>query len=394
MTWKEWLLLAEFVALVGGLQFLKSRPGARRVFQFLPVPFWCYFIPTVLGLVRFFPTVSPLYGLLSGIGLPVCLCLLLFNADPGVIRRAGSPALGAMALGSAGIVCGAVAAAVLFAGSLPPESWKGLGALSASWTGGSVNMLAVKEALGTPEEVFAPLLVVDTLGAYGWMAFLIFMAPRQARFDRLWGSRETALFTAPPSGARSSWPWGLVPPAAVATAWGSWVAGKTWGPSLSHSVSRLVPGLGAGFSPGTWTILFVTTAALALSASGRVSARPERTERWGQNMLYVLLASLGARADLRSVAEGPVFLAAGGVMLATHAVFLAAGAKLFRWPLGLSATASQACVGGTVSAPLVGAVYRADLSTVGLLLAVAGNVAGTYVGLATAHLCAWAGGTR
>src|SRR5207249_9415486 len=42
---------------------------------------------------------------------------------------------------------------------------------------------------------------------------------------------------------------------------------------------------------------------------------------------------------------------------------------------------SQACVGGYSSAPVVAAIYHPAMASVGLLLAVLGNVIGTYAGL-------------
>ena len=48
--------------------------------------------------------------------------------------------------------------------------------------------------------------------------------------------------------------------------------------------------------------------------------------------------------------------------------------------------ASQACVGGYSSAPLVAAIYHPAMAPVGLLLAVLGNVVGTYLGLAVAQV--------
>jgi len=53
------------------------------------------------------------------------------------------------------------------------------------------------------------------------------------------------------------------------------------------------------------------------------------------------------------------------------------------------ATASQANIGGLVSAPLVGAVYHQSLAPVGLLLAMAGNALGTYAGMLAAWLSRW-----
>jgi uncharacterized membrane protein len=51
------------------------------------------------------------------------------------------------------------------------------------------------------------------------------------------------------------------------------------------------------------------------------------------------------------------------------------------------ATASQANLGGVVSAPLVGAVYHRALAPAGLMLALAFNAVGTYVGWMAAAVC-------
>ena len=55
-------------------------------------------------------------------------------------------------------------------------------------------------------------------------------------------------------------------------------------------------------------------------------------------------------------------------------------------PLKLIATASQANIGGPVSAPIVGATYQREMAGLGLLMAILGNVLGTYLGLLTAAL--------
>ena len=78
----------------------------------------------------------------------------------------------------------------------------------------------------------------------------------------------------------------------------------------------------------------------------------------------------------------------GGVALLHGAATLLTG-RCFRITLGVLATASQANLGGVVSAPLVGAVYHQSLAPVGLLLAMAGNAVGTYLGWLAATLCRW-----
>jgi uncharacterized membrane protein len=53
-------------------------------------------------------------------------------------------------------------------------------------------------------------------------------------------------------------------------------------------------------------------------------------------------------------------------------------------------TSSQANIGGTASTPIVAGIYQPRLAPLGLLLAIAGNVIGTYAGILIAESCRWA----
>jgi uncharacterized membrane protein len=69
-----------------------------------------------------------------------------------------------------------------------------------------------------------------------------------------------------------------------------------------------------------------------------------------------------------------------------HALLTLAAIRLLRAPLFFFGAASQACVGGYSSAPVVAAIYHPAMAPVGLLLAVLGNVIGTYAGLLVAQV--------
>ena len=103
--------------------------------------------------------------------------------------------------------------------------------------------------------------------------------------------------------------------------------------------------------------------------------------------LLILLTSIGARASLQGFLHAPWFLVAGITAVMVHAGMLWMVGRLIRGSFGLIATVSQANIGGVVSAPLVAAAYDRHLIPVGLLLAVFGNIMGTYCGLLTAYLC-------
>jgi uncharacterized membrane protein len=261
---------------------------------------------------------------------------------------------------------------------LPPDSWKAVGALSGSWLGGSANMLAIKEALTVPDAVFAPAVVVDTFIAYGWMALLIFLAGFQKRFDRWIGAEDAGSWAVPdlPGGEKT------IPLAGALTACLVISA-------LSFAAGSALPPVGTLISGMTWTILTVTTVSLLVSLTGRFRSQGARLEKIGTTILYILLASVGARAPLSSILTAPVFLAVGLMWVLIHGAFLLGASRIFRAPLFLLATASQACLGGPVSAPIVAAVYRPPLAAVGLLLAIVGNIIGTYLGLLVAVICRW-----
>ncbi|MDP2934001.1 MAG: DUF819 family protein, partial [bacterium] len=111
----------------------------------------------------------------------------------------------------------------------------------------------------------------------------------------------------------------------------------------------------------------------------------------GFAVLFFVLASIGARASMSHIAASPILLLAGVTWVGIHAVFLIIAARLLRSPLSLAAAASQAAIGGPASAPVVAGIYHPQLAPVGLLLAVLGNIVGTFLGLCCSYLCGLAG---
>ncbi len=379
----------------------------------IPVPFWCYFLPMLAGTFGLIPRSHPLYAFLSAQLLPVCLVLLLIGTDLRAVARMGKSALGLMLAGSAGTVLGGIVSYRLYHRWLPPETWGGIGALPASWTGGSANMIAVKEALNLPDGIIGPLIIVDAAVAYSWMALLIWSSSWQERWDTWVGKAPAAGM---PGGARREAEAGMAPassevlsgkagergraPSAAIPRWGIASGAKPDDPppgrlpiavglaivlsiAAQWAAGRL-PAMGSAFSASTWAVVIVTTAALLLSLTPARKLEESGASKIGTVALYVLLASIGARADLRSILHTPVFLALGATWILIHGVVLLLGGYLLKAPLGLIATASQANIGGTVSAPIVGATFSPQLASVGLLMAIFGNLTGTYIGLATA----------
>src|SRR5262245_55167150 len=142
-------------------------------------------ISTSLGIL---PASSPLYSALARYLLPASLVLMLLSAELRSIARLGRTAIVVMAVGSLGIMLGSLLGYELLRPVLPEESWKAVGALTATWTGGSANLVAVATTLGLSSELSGVIIIVDTVVGYSWMGFLIWLAGHQALADRWLGA--------------------------------------------------------------------------------------------------------------------------------------------------------------------------------------------------------------
>ena len=415
-------LLLTFIGLVSLLWRLEAQPKFRPLFRITPLPFWCYILPTIATTLGWLPAESPLYGILSQQLLPVCLVLLLIGTDLKSLVRLGPLATGLMIFGAVGTMAGGLIGFALYRHWLPEGTWAGIGALSASWIGGSANLIAVKEALHVPDGVIGPLIIIDAVVAYSWMALLIWASGFQEQWERLiqhyhsgteigrtdreatrgmWGEQASEARAGMVSrGQRPRDERGILRSAAVHAGDGkrpanphSRACGLAMGITLAILVSLLaqyvagcLPTLGMILNRASWTILLVTTVSLALSLTPLRKLEKVGISRAGTFFLYILLASIGARANLKMIAQTPIFLALGLTWILIHGAFQLFGGFLLKAPLGLISTSSQANIGGTVSAPIVGATYNPQLATIGLLMAIFGNILGTYLGLLTAFL--------
>ena len=381
--------VAVLLLLVALVQAASTKPWLRLLFAFLPAVFYIYFLPCLASTLGVIPAANPAYKAVVTHVLPASLVLLLVSADLRVIVQLGRPALLMWAAGAVGIVLGGPLAILIFNRWLPPDAWSGMGAMSGAWLGGSSNMVAVKASIGTPESVFAPMLVVDVVVGYGWMAVLMALAGQQARYDR-WNRSDTSVveriaarLNEPARAVRHALSTRYLLLMALLAAGGGEACG------LLARVLPVVPGV---ISSYTWTILLASTLGAVLSLTPARRLEAHRSSEVGYALLYLVLASIGARADLAAFTRAPLLMAAGMVWISFHAALLLVASRLLRTPLFLLATGSQACVGGTVSAPVVAAAYQPGMAQVGLALAVLGNLAGTYLGVLCAMLCKLAAG--
>jgi uncharacterized membrane protein len=388
-------VFAFLAAVLGFVFWLSGVPRLKKIFEVLPPIIFAYFVPTISSALGIIPLTSPAYAWMVRFLLPVALLLLMITVDlPGIVRL-GPMALFMMLAGTLGIMIGGPLALLLFGQWLPPDAWMGFAALTGSWIGGSANMVAIAESVGTPESILAPVIVVDTVVGYGWMGVLLFLSAYQRRYDRHTRAKTAAI-------EETNRRLALIDAKRhpIETRHAVMIIGFAFAGSLiAINIGEWLPvlrlpteGNPTLISATTWAVLIVVTAGLILSFTRVRGLEVVGASRLGYAALYLLLTAIGAQADLRAVLATPVFLLAGIVWIAVHVAIIFAAARLVRAPLFFVATGSMANIGGPVSAPIVASVYHPAMAPVGLLMAVAGYILGIYAALASAFLLGLIGG--
>jgi len=158
---------------------------------------------------------------------------------------------------------------------------------------------------------------------------------------------------------------------------------------LSLKAGEMLPDLGKVVTSFGWTVILVSIIGLGLSFTPVAKLEKHGASHLGNFFLYLLLTTIGAKADLRAITEAPMFLAVGVVWIGIHATVLFFAGRLLKAPMFLIATSSQANIGGVVTAPIVASVYQKGMAPVGLLMGVMGNILGLYFGFLTAQLMEW-----
>jgi uncharacterized membrane protein len=370
------------------LLFLAERhPVGARLFRVLPMLVLVYFVPTLLSNTGVIPTKSDLYGFVSAYLLPASLVLQVLSMDLPAIARLGRNAVVLFLAGTAGIILGGPLAYLALGWLVPAElgeqAWKGLAALSGSWIGGSANFVAIGQSIGTHDNTLSMMVVVDVGVSNMWTAVLLYFAGREREMDARMGADRRAIDVVREQVERFHA--SVLRPANLPDL--VWILTLGLGTTVvCTAVAKLLPDIGTIITGFTWVVILVTTVGVALSFTPLRKLEGAGASRVGMLFLYVLVMTIGAKADFRRLLDAPALVAVGMVWMAIHAGVMLLTRRLLRAPIFFAAVGSQANVGGAASASVVAAAFHPALAPVGVMLAVAGYVLGTYGGLVCAAM--------
>jgi uncharacterized membrane protein len=391
------VVLGMLMVILGFVFYTASRPSGfwKKFYGIVPSLLLCYFLPSLLSTAGIISAEeSKIYFVASRFLLPTSLLLLTLSIDLKGVMRLGPKALIMFLTGTTGVVVGGPLAIVLVSffnpeivgGEGVDAVWRGLTTVAGSWIGGGANQVAMKEVFGVGDKIFSALIAVDVIVANLWMACLLVAAGRQSSIDARTGADTRAIDELKEK--ISSYQAQIMripklPDTMVLLAVGFAVTAfahlladflAPWLYEVNPALERF--SLTSNFF---WIVVIATTLGVILSNTRARQLEGVGASRVGSAFLYVLVASIGMKMDLKAIFEHQDLFLVGGIWIAFHASLLIVVARLIRAPVFFLAVGSQANIGGAASAPIVASAFHPSLATVGVLLAVVGYALGTYM---------------
>jgi uncharacterized membrane protein len=366
-----WPYLA-ILLLAAGLFPSLEKTYRWRVFSLLPPIVLTYLLVTALGVIGMWsPTaeVQMAQRMLTAQLLPALLFLFMVTCDLRAVLEVGPRVLAVFACALASILLAIVLAYLMFREILPEDGWKMLAALSATWTGGSANLIAVKQVIGLSESSLPSVLLADALCYSLWVLILFSTGAFAPAFNR-WTRAE-----ARPYPQLSS------PAATEPTDAGNvlmWLGMALLVGSSAAGIADLLPE-STLLTRTSWTVSIATVAGLIVARTPL--AKISGAGALAGALLALLVAVLASQSNFHGMATAPLFILVGLCILAIHVALLALAARLFRFDMHLCGISSLAQIGGVASAPVLAATYAPLLVPIAVLLATLGLVVGTVIGL-------------
>lgn len=391
--------------VVLGLVFYTANLKNKYIAKFysvIPPLLLCYFIPGVLNSVHIIDGEnSPLTSIGSRFFLPACLILFtlslnlkeMWNLRKGVGLMFFTGMIGIIIGGPLAVWMTSLVAPSVVGGAGPDEVWRGLGTLAGSWIGGSANQAALREILQPSQELFSATIAVDVFVAYIWMAFLLYGASKQQKFNQFFKA-DTAEVDAltkrmdeqQKASIRIPETKDLMLMLSVALG-GTGLASLLANPITSYMEVHF-PELEKFSLTNSffWLVLFATIIGIILSFTSARKLESAGASKIATVLLYMLIVTIGMQMDVTAILENPGLFMVGIIWISIHALLLLLVGKLMKAPFFYYAIGSMANVGGVASATVTSAAFHPSLVSVGVILSVFSYAVGTYAGWLTAIL--------
>ena len=367
---------------VGAFFFFLEERTRWKIFNYFPPLIFIYAVPAIMSNTGILSQTSPVYDWLSSTVLPMFIVIMLLKVDVASTVRIMGRGIFVMLFGTAGVIIGAPIAFLLVKNRLPEDVWKAFGTLAGSWIGGTGNMAAVSDGLGTSGQGFGLAVLGDNLVYIVWLPILLGsknLSKFFNRFTKVDNKRIQMLEMACTEIQQKQESvkmrhflylllLGLL---------------CTW---IAQYLSVMLPEFKPVLTTSSWKILLITTMGLLLSLTP--ARNIPASHELAMALVYIFVANMGAKANISGLsASAGWFILGCYIWIAMHGTFCVLGAYLLKVDIHSTAIASAANIGGAASAPVVAAHHNEKLVPASILMALIGYAIGNYGALLAAWLC-------
>lgn len=322
-----------------------------------------------LAQIGVIPRSAPVYGTIWTYLVPLAIALFLLKADLVKVVGEGGRVLLAFLAGMAGTVAGAALASLFV--DLGDSEAAIAAVFTATYTGGSLNFVAVAEAIGFDDSSqLSAALAIDSILGVGFI-ILMNVAAGWGVFRRRFGWRAEALAGEAavqeqdsPAGPSL---FGLLGALAIAAT----------SVAASGAIARA-----AGF-PEYELLVLTLLVTLVATLGRRVLAGLRGEDLVAMIFMYLFFAIIGAGADVGEMLQAaPGMFVMVGAIFAVHLVFLLVAGRLLKLNYAELVTDSLACIAGPPIAAAIAILFKwRNLVAPGILTGILGYVLGNFVGV-------------
>ena len=345
-----------------------------------------YFIGIIIGNIGLMPGQLPaVQELMSNAMVPLAIPLMLFGCT---FKLSGArPQLLALITGIISVATAVVIGFLIFGDNIPEGNKVG-GMLVGVYTGGTINLAALKTMLGVSDETYIMINSYDILVSFLYLTFLLTIGIKLFRKflpnERKSYSEEDEAAIQAEIGKENQNPYkGLFTRPGMAQ------AGKLLG------LTALIVGVSAGIALLLPSGMFMTVFILLLTTLGIACSfiKPVREMKYSYDMgmyfIYIFCIAVASMADLSKLDF------AGGIGLLGYLLAVVFGslilqvifAKIFRIDSDMMVISSVTYINSPPFVPMMAAAMKnKDVLIPGLTIGVIGYAAGNYLGFLMSQL--------